>query len=640
MEAALDEENREVLAALDEMRRPSSPLPKFRSARTATPPPQVRSMLDVDPPTPRHGSIAGIGVGVTSPTSIRRAGKELDPSDPSSWTSPHSSKPSSPVLTKSSPILTRPRHSSETDRPVGLPKIQMHDKDFEQNYQFDLASIPSSGPAVRSPLESRRPREGSGSAMAAALSGDLGSLHVGLPAAGRGATPSRKSHSKSPSPQARKADGHNARLLSPTSPPPQLTTKMGTVVDDQAHLRLTQTKSDSFSTMTDDSEDPGRITKDDISVGEDEAVDTDDDQSSDEDETRGRSERRRRSENGGGPVVKSPGSSATSSPEETKRLPHSQQFVKSLLEPSISVTSPTGERLADGKAETGPPTARRASTASAVTDDEDDEAAAIRKAKSLGLVESPLDTAVPNRHVQIMIRGDWMEFQQEADAGKRSTRSYLLCSDLSIEASYAMEWVVGTMMRDGDTLLVMNAIEDENAPKTTESEKEQLTAEGNQAGEEASDAMDSLTRQTTLGGGTSTGLGKQLKYVPATEAESLTGSVDARKVGRKEMERIRAVESLKTDFFKLVRKTTLQVRCMVEVIHCRSPKHLILGAVSQIPRMTRQPSKHHPRLTSLNLHFASLVREGAALLRASSSAPFPTTLSPNRPCRSWWHARR
>lgn len=585
LEALLDEENREVLAALDR-KRPSSPLPKLKPARTATPPPTVRSMLDVDsPPHPRHGSIAGIGVGVTSPTQLRKPAKELNPSDPSTYTSPHSSKPNSPVLTKASLVSTRQRHSSETDRPVGLPKIQPDDRrGFEQNYQFDMSSIPSSAGATRSPPESKRPREGSGSAMAAAISGDFSSLHVGVPSAGSGrhnSTPAAGPHSKSPSSQIRKPDTKSG-FLSPSSPPAPLTTNSGTVVDDQAHRRLSN-KSGSFSTVTDDSEESqGRVPED--QLGEEEALvdsseEDDMSHSSDEDdETRGRSERRRLSEAGEGENAKSLDSNGRASPEEVKKTPSTTQFVKSLLEPSISITSPSGENLTDKKSGTPTPSGP-GSVAS--NDDEDDEMAAIRKAKSLALNISPLDSTVVDRHVRIVLRGNWAAFHHDAEAGKRTERLYLVCSDLSTEASYAMEWVVGTMMRDGDTLLAIYAIEDESAGKPTEADRETLTAEGNQAGKDASDVMATLTRQTTQGGGTSLGLGSGNKYIPATEAQSLTGSVDARKVSKKEMERLKAVEEITQNFLKLVRKTTLQVRCMVEVIHCKSPKHLILGAVSR-----------------------------------------------------------
>ncbi|KIW34546.1 uncharacterized protein PV07_01323 [Cladophialophora immunda] len=582
MEALLDEENREVLAALDR-KRPSSPIPRFKPPRTATPPP-VRSMLDVDSPTPRHGSIAGIGVGVTSPNSSRKPAKELDPSDPSSWTSPHSSKPSSPVLTKTSPVTTRQRNSSETERPVGLPKIQADEKrGFEQNYQFDISSIPSSSSASRSSPDNKRPREGSGSAMAAALSGDLASLHVGVPAGGHGrhnSTVGVGASSRSPSSRIRKPEPPKAGFLSPTSPSGPLTTRSGTVVDDQAHLRLS---SGSFSTATEDSEEGfDRFTKDRV-AGEEDAVDDSDEDvlspSSDEDETRGRSERRKLSATTAATDAKSSATNGASSPEGVKRTSHSQQFVRSLLEPSISITSPTGENVTDQKGDTGTPI-RRSSVTSA--EEDDDEEAAIRKAKTLALNISPLDSTVADRHVRIILRGNWAHFYQESEVGKRTARLYLLCSDQSVEASYAMEWVVGTMMRDGDTLLAIYAIEDESSGKTTEAEREILTAEGSKAGKDASAVMQTLTRQTTQGGGTSFGLGKESQYIPATEVESLTGSVDARKVSKKEMERLKAIEGLTQDFVKLVRKTTLQVRCMVEVIHCKSPKHLILGAIDEL----------------------------------------------------------
>ncbi|OAP65047.1 hypothetical protein AYL99_01019 [Fonsecaea erecta] len=583
MEALLDEENREVLAALDR-KRPSSPVPRLKPPRTATPPP-VRSMLDVDSPTPRHGSIAGIGVGVTSPISSRKPVKELDPSDPSSWTSPHSSKPNSPVLTKTSPVTTRQRNSSDAERPVGLPKVQTDEKrGFEQNYQFDISSIPSSSSAARASPDNKRPREGSGSAMAAALAGDLASLHVGIPGGGQGrhnSTVAAGASSRSPSSRIRKPEAASkAGFLSPTSPPGLLTTESGTVVDDQAHLRLS---SGSFSTATENSEEsPERFAKDRIAADEDAVDDSDDDvlsPSSDEDETRGRSERRKLSTTDEMVDAKSPGTNGASSPEQAKRTSHSQQFVRSLLEPSISITSPTGENVTNQKGGTSTPI-RRASVTSA--EDEDDDEAAIRKAKTLALNISPLDTTVADRHVRIILRGNWAHFYQESEVGKRTARLYLLCSDQSIEASYAMEWVVGTMMRDGDTLLAIYAIEDENAGKATEAEREVLTAEGSKAGKDASHVMAKLTRQTTQGGGTSFGLGKESQYIPATEVESLTGSVDARKVSKKEMERLKAVEGLTQDFVKLVRKTPLQVRCMVEVIHCKSPKHLILGAIDEL----------------------------------------------------------
>ena len=181
LEAALDEERRDVMAALEgSRRRPSSP--GLSQARTATPPPHFRSMLDVDAPTPRHGSIAGIGVGITSPnmspTQSRK--KVLNPADPSTWTARHTSTsgPSSPVEEKK----PAPARTTSDEAKQGLPKIpDIVSKDFDQSYKFDMSNAPSMATSKRGATAPTRPREGSGGAMAAALSGDFSSLHVGLP---------------------------------------------------------------------------------------------------------------------------------------------------------------------------------------------------------------------------------------------------------------------------------------------------------------------------------------------------------------------------------------------------------------------------------------------------------------------------
>lgn len=620
LEALLDEENREVLADLDG-KRSSSPLPRIAHARTATPPPPFHSMLDVDASTPRHGSIAGIGVGITSPTHSKKPAR-LDPSDPSTYTSPHSSKSSSPVLTKAQPLATRQRAASEADRPVGLPAISIYEQPvFEQKDQLDMASMPpSAATSARLQSENKRPRQDSSPAMAAAISGDFSKLYVGLP----GEIPTKdaavRGHSRSPSSRIRKPDTSQPALLSPTKSAGQSATKSGSAVDVQAKRRLSD-KSNSFSTLTDDSEEGGgRIHTDE--VGEEEALAESSDEdagssSSDDDETRGRSERRKYS--AGEAAENEP-------PDKTLTAPPLEQTpsTSSPPEPSISITSPAGESVSAEKPEVHPPTNFVQPPSVASEEDEDEEVAAIRKAKSLALNMSPLDTTVPNRHVQILLRGNWIQYHQEADAGHRASRLYLVCSDLSMEATYAMEWVVGTMLRNGDTLLAIYAIEDETAGKPTEAEKEILHAEGAQAGKAASEVMDILTRQTTQGGGTSIGLGSQNKYVPATEVGSLSGSVDARKMSKKDMERLRGVEEITQHFIRLVRKTTLEVRCMIEVIHCKSPKHLLLGAVSSTFDGGKISSNVWIcyRLTNSNRPFALWAPVAAVLSKAYSLDPF------------------
>lgn len=528
---ALDEENRETLAALDAQRHTSPTVRRLNSGQAIP----SRLTLDADMPTPRHGSIAGIGVGVTSPRLQERTKpSRLDPSDPSTWTKSHSSKPNSPVLTRATPTVTRPDDDQEDEVQgyVGVPRTDTTHR-----------AMSDSGPS--------RPRgESGGGSMAAALSGELDKLQVGAPPSPQKNLQKAAAHSRSPSGRVVVNPVGEKGTLSPTSS-----------VDPSHHA------SASFSTI--DSSDVGYVRKD--SHGEEHVVDDSSDEqhhhSDSEDEARGRDRDR-----------------TSSRPSTEMTSPPSGDDHPASPEPAISITTPDGEERkaqpVKAPASAAMADIRRGSVSSigSLGDGDEDD---IAKAKTLGLSISPLDTKVAHRHVRMIIRGDWLRFHKESEAGERSTRTYLACSDLSVEATYALEWTIGTILRDGDTLLCVYAIEDETAGegtndhKISDIEKEQLNQEGHQAGKDALSAMEGLTRQTTKGENQ-----PMTKFIPATEAKSLTGSVDARKTGKAEMERLKAIDEITQTFLRLVRKTSLQVRCMVEVVHCKSPKHLILGAVS------------------------------------------------------------
>ena len=221
--------------------------------------------------------------------------------------------------------------------------------------------------------------------------------------------------------------------------------------------------------------------------------------------------------------------------------------------------------------------ATSAATSAASSDAEDADMADITKARKLGLNVSPLDQSVADRVVRIILRGDWQNIQAEADDGLRRQRLYIVATDLSDEAVYALEWTIGTILRDGDTLLAFYAMGDETLKeKNVESDREALTAEGEKAARDAQVTMDSLTSKTTRA---YTTLSPQMGYQPATETDSISGSVDARNVGKAQRERLHAVEDISSTCVRLLRKTRLQVRVCVEVVTCRSPKHLITGAV-------------------------------------------------------------
>lgn len=226
-----------------------------------------------------------------------------------------------------------------------------------------------------------------------------------------------------------------------------------------------------------------------------------------------------------------------------------------------------------------------------------DDDAELKRAKAMELRVSPLDETIKDRTVKMLIRGNWnsfQEFEDEEQSIRHEPRLYLLGSDLSSEATYALEWTIGTLLKDGDTILIINAVEDENASKTAEFEEPSLEIklESAKAAEEANTTMDTLTRQTTnqqSDGQYEESKKKRLSAITG-HTRSLSRSSPAR--SKTDADRVNAIDKLELDFLRFVRKTTLQVRCMIEVIHCRSPRHLILNAVSPSP----SPSPHHPML--------------------------------------------
>ena len=51
--------------------------------------------------------------------------------------------------------------------------------------------------------------------------------------------------------------------------------------------------------------------------------------------------------------------------------------------------------------------------------------------------------------------------EPEAKLGGRRKRRYVIASDLSEESRYAVEWGIGTVLRDGDEMLIVTVVENE-----------------------------------------------------------------------------------------------------------------------------------------------------------------------------------
>ncbi|KAJ5539494.1 hypothetical protein N7513_007826 [Penicillium frequentans] len=194
----------------------------------------------------------------------------------------------------------------------------------------------------------------------------------------------------------------------------------------------------------------------------------------------------------------------------------------------------------------------------------------IHRAQQLGISMSAIDNRVPNRSIRTIIRGDFASLQEEADGGRRRQRKYLVATDLSEESVYALEWTIGAVLRDGDTMYALYAVHEDANTSSVQ------VGEGAKAMQDAAAVVGSQTKEATQNSG---------RYIlgrlgPGTTSKS--SSVDARASSLAEAERVKAVETVSNTCVKLLRKTLLQVRIAVEVIHCKSPKLMITEAIDEL----------------------------------------------------------
>ena len=264
----------------------------------------------------------------------------------------------------------------------------------------------------------------------------------------------------------------------------------------------------------------------------------------------------------------------------------SQYKVRSLLEPTLTVTGPGGERLAaKGKQGVHPSTSydhTASGLSSPMTSDTEADLTDIRRAQRMSVNMSPIDNSIEHRLIRTIVRGEFSKMQQEAEEGSRRLRTYLVATDLSDEAAYALEWTIGIVLRDGDTLIAVYAIDEESGSgKGGDGESIHGVAigEGAKAMQDAAAAIGSLTAATQNANSKSAPSPLSAgSLLPGTDSKG--GSADSRNMSRAEAERYRAIEDISQRCIRLVRKTKLQVRIAVEVIHCKSAKRLITEAVS------------------------------------------------------------
>jgi nucleotide-binding universal stress UspA family protein len=197
----------------------------------------------------------------------------------------------------------------------------------------------------------------------------------------------------------------------------------------------------------------------------------------------------------------------------------------------------------------------------------------IKVAQQLSMAISPIHS-IPEAHrcVRQVLRGNYAKFQDEAEKGLRRQRVYLVATDLSEEAAYALEWTIGTVLRDGDTLLAVYAVDEETGVGGDASPSGATVSTGTTTQQETDHLMRTLSNTQTIAEAPGGGPKHLVNTVLASQTNPET-------MGKAERERFNACVEVSDRCVKLLRKTRLQVRVVVEVFHCKSPKHMITEVI-------------------------------------------------------------
>ena len=269
---------------------------------------------------------------------------------------------------------------------------------------------------------------------------------------------------------------------------------------------------------------------------------------------------------------------------------------RSLLdEPEITVTNPSGERVKPTKPVIHPNTSFDNPPGSGINTPVDSDTEAdltdIKRAQKLSFAMTQImDTPEAHRTIQIITRGEYAKLVQDAEDEHRPPRKYLVATDMSEESTHALEWAIGTVLRDGDSLLAIYCVDEETGmgdsaqvPDEPKAMREQAAAINTVASSRmpitpSGTALPLQQRPSPLlsqASADSTGAGGGA----STSSPAPSFSKDRSKA---EDDRFNAVQKISERVTKLLRKTRLQVRVIVEVLHCKNPKHLITEVIDLV----------------------------------------------------------
>jgi Universal stress protein family. len=297
------------------------------------------------------------------------------------------------------------------------------------------------------------------------------------------------------------------------------------------------------------------------------------------------------------------------------------QYRSLLDDPKITVANPSGERIKHSKPHVHPATSfdnpPGSGTQTPMDSDTEADLSDIKQAQNLSFAMTQIiDTPEAHRTIQIITRGEYEKLAKEAEEEHRPPRKYLVATDLSEESTHALEWAIGTVLRDGDTLLAIYCVDEEAGIGGVDASTPgggQVPDEPKAMKEQAA-AINTVTSSTTpisasgtnLPLHTAPGTSKQqgsdgstsVSPAPSATANGNTDTISGsgtnengnrdqsqpprKERSRAEEERYRAVGEISSRVLRLLRKTRLQVRVIVEVLHCKNPKHLITEVIDLV----------------------------------------------------------
>ncbi|KAI3321092.1 adenine nucleotide alpha hydrolases-like protein [Xylariaceae sp. AK1471] len=597
LESALEEERKEIeslMSMQQSSRRAPSVGPRSPSPYV-NPRSPVRSMLDIDsPPPPRQPTRSMLDIDSPLPTP--------------------SSTHTSPTLPFRAPVIdTTTRNRSMSDAasrpttdlgPRSPPLANPRNTDLTSAYKFHDILPTNVGQALP-------PKRGSGGAtrgnsIGEALRGsDLSNLM--LPGESGRPLVFRKNKSKSPNNRFSLRSSSPFANTSKRSPPQQSQYMLdnGEILDmNNAYRRLSDANliygGSSLASLArkkpDYSDGHGRIAKDNLSpYGELLPDESDDDvpNSSEEEDQRGRKLTTRAESLDDNSNPNNTAKSLMAAVEDERKQVVVQPQYRSLFDdPSITITSPTGERSKPKMKQVVQPTTSFdqepiSGTQTPFDPDLDADVNAIKAAQNLQLSLTPIiSTPEVHRSIRIIYRGEFPQIQREAEEDHRRLRKYLVATDLSDESTHALEWAIGTVLRDGDTLIAMYCLDEETSGSV---DAGSLVPDDPKAMKEQAAAVNAMAKATNARPSQNNGSPSSFAFSRATNSPHLRavdgGSATSspapgsRNKSKTEEERERAIIDITERVSKLLRKTQLQVRVIVEVIHCKNPKHLITEVI-------------------------------------------------------------